>query len=44
MSLIEIDTGAVFSEYLGFSIMYKTGSTDGIETLAESAFQRPQWS
>ena len=44
ISLIEIDTGAIFSEYLGFSIMYKTGSIDGIKTPVESAFQRPQWS
>ena len=44
ISLIGLDTGAVFSGYLDLSIMYKTGSIDGIETPAESGFQRPQWS
>ena len=44
ISLIGLDTGVIFSGYLGFSIMYKTGSIDGIETLVESVFQRPQWS
>ena len=44
MSLFEIDTGVIFSGYLDYSIMYKTGSTDGIEKLAESVFERPQWS
>ena len=46
MSLIEIDTGAIFSGYLDYrhGIMYKTRSIDGIEKLAKSAFERPQWS
>ena len=42
ISLIGLDTGVIFSGYLDYSIMYKTGSTDEIEKLAESAFQRPQ--
>ena len=29
MSLIEIDTGAIFSGYLDYGIMYKTRSIDG---------------
>ena len=44
MSLIEIDTGVIFSGYLDYGIMYKTRSIDGIEKLAKSAFERPQWS
>ena len=42
--LIGLDTGAIFSGYLDYTIMYKSGSIDGIETSVESAFQRPQWS
>ena len=44
MSLIEMDTGAIFLVYLGLSIMYKTGSTDGVETSVKSDFRRPQLS
>ena len=41
LMLIEIDTGAIFSGYLDYGIMYKTRSIDGIEKLAKSAFERP---
>ena len=44
MCLIERDTGGIFSEYVGFCIMYRTGSTDGIEAVGESVFERAQWS
>ena len=44
MSLIEMDTSAIFLIYLGVGIMYKTGSTDGVETLVKSDFRRPQLS
>ena len=44
ISLIGLDTGVIFSGYLDYGIMYKTRSIDGIEKLAKSAFERPQWS
>ena len=42
MSLIEIDTALIFAGYLGFSILYKSGSVDEIQTLVESVFPKPQ--
>ena len=44
ISLIEIDNDAIFLVYLGLSIMYKTGGTDGIETTVKSDFRRPHLS